>query len=231
MHARCVTVTVAFLVASAAPVQAQSIEGGVLLAVGVPSGVFRRNVSHAGIGALLNIGYAPEESPFMLGGEFGFYQYGSTTSQRPVSGPGPTRSCDATTANRIFTGGLFVRLQSNVGWFRPYIQGHVGGTMLWTETTVEDPWSPGRERSSIDNLRDGAYAYGGGAGVRFQIVHAGPETEGVDVFVEAGARYTFGGKAKYYQEGDIDPGGAVRYRYAESETDLLTVALGVAVRF
>jgi hypothetical protein len=220
----------ALLFLAALPASAQVWEGGIDLAGAVPMGEFRKNVSRAGFGVLLNAGYAPEEDPVMIGLEFAFYQYGETSSRKPISGPFATRMTDVITANRIFSGHFFVRLQPNAGVIRPYLQGHVGGNLLWTETTVKDPFSYDRDLTSTDNLHDGAFSYGVGTGIRI-LVYTPEEGEKVeDVFIDLGARYTFGGMARYYQEGAVDPGGT-QSRYVESRTDLSVIYLGVTVRF
>jgi hypothetical protein len=218
------------LLLTALPAAAQVWEGGIDLAGAVPMGEFRKNVSHAGFGILLNVGYAPEADPFMIGLEFAFYQYGEKTMAKPISGPFQTVMADVSTANRFFSGHFFVRLQPNVGFVRPYLQGHAGGNLLWTETTVKNPFDYGSVLTSTDNLRDGAFSYGVGTGVRFLIYTPDEGEEIEEVFIDLGARYTYGGKARYYQEGAVDPGG-LQSRHVESKTDIAVFYLGATVRF
>lgn len=210
---------------------AQNWQGGLDVLLGSPQGEFRRNVDKVGFGIAGNIGYAPEGTPVMLGVEFGFMNYGSSERREPFSTTIPDVFVRVSTTNNFLMGHAILRLQPNAGMFRPYLQGMVGFNYLFTETKIENENSAGEEVASSTNLSDGAFSYGGGAGLMFLVYSS--ESGGVsDVFVDLGVRYSFGGEAEYLKEGSIRRvDGRVAYDILKSKTDLLAFQVGVAVRF
>jgi len=210
---------------------AQSWQGGLDFLVGVPQGEFKKNVDKAGVGLAGNIGYAPEGTPVMLGLEFGFMNYGSADRREPFSTTIPDVFVNVSTTNNFVSGHVLLRLQPNTGVFRPYLQGMVGYNYLYTETKVENINVPGQEVASSNNLSDGAFSYGGGAGLMFR-VYQSDDGNISDVFVDIGARYAFGGEAEYLKEGSIrSANGKVQYDILKSKTDILILQIGASVRF
>ena len=218
-----------FALSSIAP--AQTWQGGVDLLLGSPQKEFRKNVDRLGYGVTLNAGYAPEGTPVMLGLEFGFMNYGSSDRREPFSTTIPDVFVKVSTTNNFILGHAFVRIQPNSGKFRPYLQGMVGFNYLFTETKIENENNLSQEVAGSTNLSDGAFSYGGGAGVMFLIYQP---TDGTisDLYIDLGARYIFGGQAEYLKEGSVrNVNGRVAYDVIKSETDLLEFQIGVTVRF
>jgi hypothetical protein len=210
---------------------AQSWQGGLDFLVGAPQGEFRKNVDKAGFGIAGNVGYAPEGTPIMLGLEFGFMNYGSADRREPFSTTIPDVYVNVSTTNNFVLGHFLLRLQPNTGKLRPYLQGMVGFNYLFTETKIENLNVPGEEVAGNTNLSDGAFSYGGGAGLMF-LVYESEEGGISDVFIDLGARYVFGGEAEYLKEGSIRrENGRVAYDILKSKTDLLVFQLGASVRF
>jgi hypothetical protein len=210
---------------------AQSWQGGVNFIVGAPQGEFRRNVDKNGFGVDLNGGYAPEGSPIMLGLDFAFLQYGSADRDERFSTTIPDVSVKVSTTNNIVLGHAVLRIQPNSGMFRPYLQGNIGFNYLFTETKIENINVPGQEVASSNNLSDGAFSFGGGAGLMI-LVYRPVETAVSDIFVDLGAHYIVGGEAVYLKEGSIrNVNGQVVYDVLKSKTDLMVFHLGVSVRF
>ena len=228
---RALFLTLSGLMLLAAIASAQSWQGGVDFLVGVPQGEFKKNVDKTGFGITGNVGYAPEGSPFMLGFEAGFMNYGSAERREAFSTTIPDVFVNVSTTNNFVIGHALLRLQPNTGIFRPYLQGMIGFNYLFTETKIENINVPGQEVASSNNLSDGAFSYGGGAGVMFLVYS--PENEGItDVFVDVGARYVFGGEAEYLKEGSVrNVNGRVAYDILKSKTDLLVFQIGASVRF
>ncbi len=211
--------------------RAQAFQGGLDLLLGLPQAEFKKNVDKAGFGLAGNIGFAPEQTPVMIGLEFSFMNYGSAERREAFSTTIPDVFVNVSTTNNLLTGHFMIRLQPNAGSFRPYLQGMVGFHYLFTETKIENINVPGQEVASSNNISDWAFSYGGGGGIMFLVYS--PDAGGVkDIFIDIGARYMFGGEAEYLKEGSIrNVGGRVVYDVLKSKTDLLIIQLGVSVRF
>jgi hypothetical protein len=219
------------LIGLTASASAQSWQGGLDFMIGSPQGEFRKNVDRVGFGVTGNAGYAPEGTPIMLGLEFGFMNYGSSDRREPFSTTIPDVFVNVSTTNNFILGHAILRLQPNSGRVRPYLQGMVGFNYLFTETKIENINVPGQEVASSNNLSDGAFSYGGGAGLMF-LVYSPDDGSISDIFVDLGARYAYGGEAEYLKEGSIrNVNGRVSYDILKSTTDLLFFQVGVSVRF
>lgn len=216
---------------AATDARAQAFQGGLDLLLGLPQAEFKKNVDNAGFGLAGNIGFAPERTPVMIGLEFSFMNYGSAERREAFSTTIPDVFVNVSTTNNLLTGHFMIRLQPNVGSFRPYLQGMVGFHYLFTETKIENINVPGQEVASSNNISDWAFSYGGGGGIMFLVYS--PDAGSVkDIFIDLGARYMVGGEAEYLKEGSIrNVGGRVVYDVLKSKTDLLIIQLGVSVRF
>jgi hypothetical protein len=157
--------------------------------------------------------------------------YGSSERREPFSTTIPDVFVRVNTTNNFILGHAILRLQPNTGVFRPYLQGMVGFNYLFTETKIENENNVGQEVASSTNLSDGAFSYGGGAGLMFMVYH--PNDGSIsDVYLDLGARYIFGGEAEYLKEGSVrNVNGRVAYDSYTSATDLLELQIGVTVRF
>jgi hypothetical protein len=223
-----------FLCLSLHPAFAQNVQGGINFLVGVPRGEFKRNVDKTGFGVAGTVGWAPAETPVMLGLELGFMVYGSETRRQPFSTTIPNVFVDVNTSNNFLLAHLIVRGQPNQGTVRPYIQGMVGMNYLFTRTKIENSGNGGDEIASSDDLSDNAFSYGGGGGLTF-LVWTEDEEEGNglrEVLIDVGARYVLGKEARYLKEGSIAyRDGRVVYDVSKSKTDLLELQVGAAFRF
>ena len=109
------------------------------------------------------------------------------------------------TVNSIIGGHLLFRAEvgsSNSG-FVPYLQGMVGVRRIGTDISIYDDSSHGFFDNDDDDkitsstaLEDWIFSYGGGAGFHIKL--------GGRTFLNIGANYLLGGKAKYYTDDDID---------------------------
>lgn len=227
-----IAAVVFLLAAGCSAAAAQAFQGGLDFMVGSPQREFRKNVDNVGFGVAGNVGFAPEGTPIMLGLEFGFMNYGSTSRREPFSTTIPDVFVDVSTTNNFILGHAILRVQPNAGVIRPYLQGMVGFNYLFTETKIENINVPGQEVASSNNLSDGAFSYGAGAGMLIW-VYSPPEGNGLsDIFIDVGTRYVFGGEAEYLKEGSIrNVNGRVEYDILKSKTDLLVFHIGASVRF
>jgi hypothetical protein len=226
------TALIAFL--APLPATAQRVELGGDILVGFPQNEFKRTIDAVGGGLSAHIGYAPEESPFLLGVRLLYLNYGSDTRSDVIGGPFSPIDADIITTNNILMAHLLARLGAHVGRFRPFVEGFVGYNYLFTETTVRGR-NTGETITSETNLDDGAFGYGGGGGFQFSITGENlddPTAPPDGLSLSLSARYAFGGKAKYLARGSIrQENGALVYYTHESTTDLLMIALGVTYYF
>lgn len=178
----------------------------------------------------------------MLGVEFGFMNYGTEKRREPFSTTIPDVMVDVETENNFALGHLFVRLQPNSGSIRPYLEGTIGGNYLFTKTTIENQGKGREEVASSTNLDDFAFSYGGGAGVLVALAHFDSE-DSLDndhsvkeLLLDVRCRYLVSSEAEYLaeylKEGSIRRvSGQVVYDISKSQTNFLSIQIGIAVRF
>ena len=213
---------------------AQPLEAGASLVLGIPQSQFRRNVDGVGGGLVGYLTFAPEEQPLSIGLQVTFINYGSQDTKDIIYGPTVSVRGKVTTDNNILSVHLIGRLQPNSGSLRPPPEGLLGWNDLFTRTAVTDEETSESTESNTD-LNDNAFSYGGGGGVLIRL--SGPDEENPDNlakgwFLSFGARYMFGGKAKYLKEGSIRrENNTLIYSTLESTTDLFIFSVGVSYHF
>lgn len=228
------SVGILFLCGFLESVSAQPLEAGAGLLIGLPQSEFRRNVNGVGGGLSGYLAYAPEEQPFSLGIQLAIVNYGSEDTKAIIYGPAVPVSGKVTTSNNILSCHLLGRLQPNTGSLRPYVEGLIGWNNLFTNTMVTDEEADEPVHSDT-NLNDNAFSYGGGGGLLIRL--SGPDMDNPDGaangwFLSFGARYLFGGKAKYLKEGSIRrENGTLIFSTLESTTDLFIFSIGAAYHF
>ena len=203
--------------------------GGLIAAA---TGEFDTFVDSAG-GLLGHVEYALGPRIFRLGGEFGWMQYGHVTrtvSLAPVIPEVPDAIVDVNTSNNLFIVHARLRVQARQGRWRPYVDGLVGMTDLYTRSTVEDgecidtSCADGIRNSSYTHSSDVVWSYGGGAGLQF----AFSSRERVPR-LDVGVRYLNGGRAEYLTKGAVRVEGENLVRnFTRSTTDMVIMYVGLA---
>jgi hypothetical protein len=152
-----------------------------------------------------------------------FLIYGHETERVPLSPTIPRIAVDVTTSNNIVMLGIGPQLMVPSGSVRPYLNGTVGFSYFFTESSVSGT-DNSVEFASTKNFDDFTFAWTGGAGVYIP-VHAGRTPVSIDV----GARYHGNGRARYLREGSIqdDGAGGIIITPIESNTNLVTYQIGV----
>jgi len=154
-----------------------------------------------------------------------FLIYGHESERVPISPTIPRVTVDVSTSNNIVALGIGPQVMVPNGTFRPYLNGTVGFSYFFTESSVS-----GSDNSvsfaSSKNFDDFTFAWTGGAGIYIP-VHAGRTPVSIDL----GARYHGNGRARYLREGSIqdDGAGGVIISPIESNTNLITYQIGVSV--
>ncbi len=185
-------------------------------AISQPKGEFANNVP-TGFGFDLNGMFKIDPKGYLnLRADFGGVQYGREIQH--VNFPNTGRVfLDLETDNRIGFGSFGTQLQIPDGWFRPYVNAAIAATYFWTESSDTD-----ETIASTTNHDDwsSAWIFGGGVMIPF-----GRSMGALNL----GARYHYGGRARYLREGDItdNADGTISFNPRESKTDLVLWQVGV----
>ena len=135
---------------------------------------------------------------------------------------------DVNTSNNIAWIGVGPQIGVPNGRLRPYVNGRVGYSFLWTSTAVEtiDWYHDDEPIASTTNYDDWSFSYGAGAGVYIP-VRRGYKPVSIDL----GVRYHNNGEAEYLREGGIvdNADGSISLSPIRSDTDLLTFHIGVSI--
>lgn len=215
------------VVATVLPLGRAAAQGGlpINLQLGLPQGEFQENVAVAGGFGIAGI--------FPLASEFGLRVgldvqiYGSETRRQRIDGGllGPI-DVDVTTTNAIVGGSIGAQLGLPTGSRpKPYIGGMIGFSNFNTNSsaTSDETTEPFASRTNLSDNTLSRHAFGG---MYFPVANGA-------VLVDLGARYTWNGEAVRYltRDGITEVGGDIVLTPNESRADLLTITLGVAIRF
>jgi hypothetical protein len=207
--------------------------GGLHFNGGFPQGEFKDQLNKDAFGLGGQFFYAPETSPFGIGIELGWMNYGNEKRREPFSSTVPDVTVEVTRSNNLVEGFFIFRGQVPRGPIRPYADAMVGFNYFFTKTTISNSDDPSHDVASSTNQDDAVFAYGFGGGAMVQ-VYDGPKRSGkpLQVFIDAGLRYVLGGEAEYLKKGSIQiEGTTVSYTKIKSKTDLLRLHVGVMFRF
>ncbi|MCG2590892.1 hypothetical protein [Rhodohalobacter sulfatireducens] len=195
--------------------------------LGAPQGEFQDNLDRTAVGINGGIAY-PIAAPFYIGAEIGFMTYGRDERTENFNPNIPEVRVNVVTEYDILTGHAFLRFEGQGEVIRPYIDGLVGFNYLFTKTTIEDRGNNFDDIASDTNFDDTALSYGFGPGIKFRV----SSNEEREILINLKTRYLFGANAAYLQPGSIEVNnGSLIFDESESKTDLLTIHLGVSIKF
>jgi hypothetical protein len=163
------------------------------------------------------------QGAFSLGLEGGWLQYGRETFRTPLSSTVGRILVDVTTSNNIVFLGLGPQLMVPTGPVRPYVNGGIGFSYFFTESSVEGSGNNNFSFAETTNFDDVVFSQTGGAGV---YIPFGTRREaGLDI----GVRYHNSGRTEYLREGSIvdRPGQTPLINPIRSETKLWSWRIGV----
>ncbi|MCA9732550.1 MAG: hypothetical protein H6696_20455 [Deferribacteres bacterium] len=232
-----ITMLFAFFLVSTM-LNAQHFTTGLNFTLGKPQGEFKTNIDRNGYGgSLFFMAHAPN-SPLAAGVEVGILNYGHESRSEPFSTTIPDVTVRVNTNNNAVLSSLFLRLQPQNGFIRPYIGGSIGFSYFYTETSIKDEDSQDNEDiASTTNLDDAAFSYGGDFGASV-LLYKNKATENseiprtFEVLFDFKARYLNSGEAEYLKEGSIRrENGEVTYDVSQSRTEMMTYHFGFLFRF
>lgn len=133
---------------------------------------------------------------------------------------------DLNTDNNIAFVGVGPQVGLPTGQFRPYVNGFVGVSYIFTQSSVGGTYS-GETFASTTNYDDASFAYGAGAGLYIPVNRRGSRP----VSLDAGVQYRHNGQADYLLEGGITdhPDGSITLDPIRSQTNLVNFHVGVSV--
>jgi hypothetical protein len=205
------------------PARRIPIQAGIGVLGGVPIGTFGENIDSAG-GFSGHLGVGLGGSMVTVGGELAYLWYGEEKRKVPFSLTIPDVVVNVTTSNAMFLAHGRIRVQQREGRWRPYIDGLLGLTDIFTKTSIDlGSVCTGTVCSDVSpsttNLRDVVLSYGGGGGVMIGF-GSPPSAARLDISV----RYLRGGEADYLRQGTIRrEDGQVFLDRSRSRTDMIIV--------
>ena len=203
-------------------------QGGVGFLGAAAVGEFETFVDGAA-GVLGHVNRSLGPSPFSLGAEFSWTQYGSDTRSLSIASlvpEVPDAAVEVHTYNAMFALHGRLRAQWPHGRLRPYVDGLYGFTNIYTTSQVkgEDNCDEGCIIESESQSRDFVMSYGGGAGITINFT-SNDRAPRLDFAV----RYVRGGRADYLTEGSLHTAGDQVIRdFSRSRIDRLDLYIGVA---
>lgn len=222
--------------------QAQEFQFGLDFQLGVPQDEFSVQLEDRwGVGVGGFFGYRFSGTPFMLGGDLGFMNFGTDVRQERWSTTIPDATVDVENSYNLFHGDLKLRIIPSERFIRPYLEGLFGFNYFFTETKIRDRGStdPDDTIASDTNFRDTALSYGFGGGLQFRIYtddgtrnanNNNGNTTPYSVYLTVSGRYMIGNEAEYLRQGSIEiVDGEAFYDVQRSDTDLLHLKIGIAV--
>ena len=219
---------------------AQNSSFGINFMLGYPQAEFKENVDRLGVGLTGQFLYTPDNNfPVSLGLNVGYLNYGSESDRERFSSKFTSVMLDVSRTNNLANLHLLAHIGPTKGLFRPYFEGLLGGSYIFTKTEISNDNNYSGEDDIIStnyDLNDFAWSYGGGGGVSFYLTRLENDKNSqlgiVDLFLDFKVLYLYGTNARYMKEGSMKiVNGTTLYDIYESKTDILTFQVGVTFCF
>lgn len=223
----------------ATDVMARQFQADLDFSLGVPQYEFSDQLERLGVGLNFSGGYQFRQTPFMVGADLGFQNFGVESREEPLSTTIPDLRVLVENSYNLATGNLFIRVLAPDKTVRPYIDGLLGFNYFYTETVIRERGFASDDPILRDtNFEDVALNYGFGGGVKIKVYsgvnnHTGESMYNVrSAYISLSTRYLFGREAEYLKEGSITrENGEVFFDVQKSKTDLLYFKMGFGLVF
>ena len=199
-------------------------EVGPKFLTGVPVGTFGDRVG-ASPGAAVDLTARVGQTPFFVGVAVDYLLYGTETRRLALTPSVPEVLTDIDTTNNVFRTHAIVRVRPSGGRVRPYAEGLLGFSYVFTRTSIDLGYDSG---AATTHLGDFAPSVGAGGGVTIELLSRPEGRLGLDI----GLRYLTSGDVDYLTRGDLqrDETG-VTFEPTRSPASLLGLQVGIAVDF
>jgi hypothetical protein len=161
--------------------------------------------------------------------------FGSDSRNTAFSETIPDVSVNVDRSYNLVNFHLLLQISPFDGPFVPYVEGLVGGSYLYTQTSVKSETTNEDVATSV-NFDDFAWSAGGSGGFMIKLVDKLEDDDTQkdvklgSLWLDLKARYLFGTEAEYLQEGSVKiANGKAAYYSTKSKTDMLTLHLGVVL--
>ncbi len=199
-------------------------EFGPKFLTGVPVGTFGDRVGAspgAGVDLMSRLG----QTPFFVGVAFDYLLYGTETRRVPLLPSVPEVLSDVDTRNNLIRTHAIVRVRPSGGRVRPYAEGLLGFSYVYTRTSIDLGYESG---AGTTHLGDFAPSLGAGGGVTIELLSGPRGRLGLDI----GLRYLTSGEVDYLARGDLQRDGTgVTFEPSRSPASLFGLQVGIAVDF
>ena len=192
---------------------------------GVPVGPFGKKVG-ASPGVAVDFTARVGQTPVSVGAAFDYLLYGTETRRIALFPVVPEVFSNVGTTNNLIRTHALVRFQSPAGRVRPYAEGLLGFSYVYTRTSLD----LGYEGGSAATTHLGAFApsFGAGGGVTIGFWSGRAARLGLDI----GLRYLTGGDVDYLTRGELQRDEAgVTFEPTRSPATLFGVQMGLTVDF
>ncbi len=228
------------LLLSTISAQAQEINTGFNFQVIIPQNEFSESINTNGLGLNVNGLYRFANSPFGLGLDFNFNNFGKDTRDEPLSSTIPDLRVRVENEYNLIQLLALAKVQPRDGVLRPYLEGLAGLNYFYTETSITDRRQSASDPIASDtNFEDWAFAWGGGTGLMIRVFDYRDREMRDETYknigagyINLGVRYLNGSEAEYLREGSIVlTNGDVQFDTLQSRTDMLMLQIGFVFRF
>ncbi len=187
-----------------------------------PVGDFGDYSRDAGIGGNLEFFFfTPSEvTPYGLGINLSYLSYGADLYENPYT---DDLELSFDRANNFASAHIIFQIAPYEGSVRPYFETLFGGSYIYFLTEI------GWDYDSPINLwiDDWAWSYGAGVGLKL-FLNGNPFYNSGSTYLDFKVRYLKGTSAEYLDQNSIEfYGDDVYYSVLESNTDMLTVSMGI----
>lgn len=201
-------------------------------AYGEPKGGFEQTLDRDAYGFDVAFTYQLAASPIHFGMGMTYQNYGWRERSEYFSPNIQEVLVRVRTTNNIFIPHLIARIEPDLGFMSPFVEGTLGVNYLYTESRIVDDWDDQDIASTVnhDYLTTNT---GVGGGVKFRL-YDGTDSDGdpfkLSLIIKS--RFMLGGEADYLREGDLQRNrrGLV-YNLNRSRTDLRTFNVGFVLSF
>jgi hypothetical protein len=210
----------------AVPAASSEFQFSLAFSPSLPQGEFHDDLGRTIWGGSIGFGFRPSRSPVLIGMSLGFGVYGTEHRESWLGLTDPDLLVDVRTTNAVLAWNLFLRLQPEAGFLRPYLDLFSGVHILTTDTRIGEDED---DDFGVNNSSDAVFAFGAGAGLQLPILRF-VQQDGRRIFsidLDLGVRYARGGRADYLVESG-EPG---IFDTRTSRTDLLALTAGLSFIF